>query len=155
MKDPSLLIRALYQHLKAPVGGNLAKLQPRPLPDGEIVAGAAEMAVTRTEDLPGGGWCSDGLILPRAYIGYVAVHYALNTDQHTTYPDEARILRTLSSYESLSAVASEPGFRTFGSTPSTWFINTEPTKAQKAAVLTLSFDWRLEVDLVIKEGDPP
>ena len=155
MQDIGPLIRLLYQRLKAPDGGNLAQLVPRALGNDQILAGRSEMAVTKTVVEPGGGWASGGFLVPHTYLGYIAVHYAVDVDQHVTFPDEAAIYRVLETFSGLPAVQAEPHFRGLGDAPADWFLNTEPTKAGKPPVLTLAFDFALSIDLTLKEGPPP
>lgn len=155
MRDPSTLVKLLYQRLKAPDGGNLARLVPRALGNEEIAPGLSEMALTKAVDEDGGGWSSGGLLVPRTYLGFIAVHYAVAADQHVTYPDEAAIYRVLTTFELLPQVQAEPAFRSLGQAPADWFLNTEPTKAQRPAVQTLTFDFALSIDLTLQEGPPP
>lgn len=152
MNNPGPLFRSLFKHLITEA--NLPRLIPRPLKPSEIVAGLSEFVVTRADDLPGGGWSSAGLLVPRAYMGYVAVHYAQNVDQHDTFADEAAIFRALVTFEMLPAVAAQEAFRTFGNTPSNWFLNTVPEQASQPPVLTLVFDWQMDIDLTLKEAPP-
>lgn len=153
MLTPAPLFRALYQHVRATA--SLPGLQPRPLAAGDLLAGSSEFVITRGEDLPGGGWVSAGLLVPRAYLGYIAVHYASGTDQHETYTDEAAIVRALLTFDRLPAVAANPAFRGLGDTPSDWFLNTTPEQAGKPPVLTLAFEFSLQIDLTIQEGMAP
>lgn len=153
MNDPAPLVRRLFQHVRTQA--NLPALQPRPLPAQGIVAGSSEFVITRApDDGAGGGWGSGGLLLPTTYQGYIAVHYAADTDQHNTLSDHAAILRALQTFGDLDAVASDPHWREMGPTPADWFLNQEPTKVQLPPVLTLSFDFSLQFDLTLQEGQP-
>lgn len=155
MNNPSTLLRLLYQRLKARDGGNLAGLVPRALPDAGILPGTSEFVLTKAMDLDEGGWSSAGLLIPRQYQGFIAVHYALDTDQLGTLTDEGNIVRVLSTFPLHPTVQAEEAFRSFGHASADWFLNTEPVKAQKAAVMTLSFDWSLVVDLTVQEAPTP
>jgi hypothetical protein len=147
------LFRQLYQHVIATA--NLPTLQPRPLKDAEIKPGTAEFVITQGIELPGSAWINGGLLIPRGYLGYIAVHYAAETSQHETFDDEANVFRALATFRALPAVASNPAFRELGDAPSVWFLNTDPVKAELPPVLTLNIDFSVQLDLTIQEGTPP
>lgn len=149
MIDPAPLFRLLYQHVRTQA--NLPGLTPRPLASKELKGGTSEFVITAGQESPGGGWGSGGLLVPRAYQGYIAVHYAADTDQHKTFTDEAAIFRALTSFDHLPDVQSNNAFRGLGGAPSNWFLNPVPAEAGLPPVLTLAFDFTLEVDLTITE----
>lgn len=145
--NAALLLRLVYQRAK--VLGGLTGLTPRALADGEIVAGRSEFAVSGSEEPGNAGWDGDMLVLPRVYSGYVAVHYAGDTDQRLTFGDEARLTAALATFEEDPRVGQIQGLRGIGLVPTRWFLNDAPVRAQQPAVLTLSLDWTLGVNLLI------
>lgn len=146
-QNAALLLRLIYQRAKT-LGG-LRDLTPRALGDLELVAGRSEFAVVDSRDPDQGGWDGDVLVLPRLYTGYVAVHYPATTDQHETFADEARVTAALSTYTDDPRVQQIPGLNGMGVVPARWFLNDRPAKVGKPAVLTLEFEWSLDVNLLI------
>lgn len=143
----ALLLRLVYQRAK--VLGGLRDLTPRALTDLEIVPGRSEFAVVDSDDLNQGGWDGDLLVIPRQYVGYVAVHYPSTTDQRETFEDEARVMAALTTYGQDPRVTVVPGFNGMGTVPGRWFLNDRPAKVAQTPVLTLEFTWTLGVNLLI------
>ncbi|CAM3666980.1 hypothetical protein [Deinococcus frigens] len=142
------LLRLLVQRVI--VLGKLPRLIPRALHAHEIIPGRSEFCVTDSTELDSGsGWDGDFLVLPREYGGYIAVHYAQDTDQRETFPDEARLASALATFTEDARVRAVPGLRQFGLVPARWFLNDTPVSMQHPPVLTLEVEWTLGVNLLI------
>jgi len=144
LKDARVILALLYQHVQKEA--NLRDLVPRPLLARQVVAGSSEFAVTDVRTLEGGGVGANGLVVRRCYSGYVAVHYAHDTNPGDLTPDEARLNAALEGFRLIPAVQ-VPAVYSFGGFATGFRLNELPRDVQQPEVLTMSTDWDLTLDL--------
>jgi len=144
LKDARVILALLYQHVQKDAG--IPGLLPRPLLAREVVAGSSEFTVTGVRTDQGGGMSASGLIVRRIYSGYVAVHYAHDTNPGDLTPDEARLNAALEGFR-LNPTVQVPGFISFGGFDTDFRLNELPRDVQQPEVLSMFADWDLTLDL--------
>ena len=154
--DPRYAVRLLYQALAVTLGrdgsGALPRMSPRPLLPKQIVAGASEFAVSSTGQAMGAKVA--GSRQRRTYLGYVALHFGLDANPGDGLDEDALITAVLENFAGLMRqhAAQLPGltFSGLDGIDGDLFVNDTPTKASLPAVLTLTVNFNLTLDLKIE-----
>ncbi|MDL2342564.1 hypothetical protein QOL99_00175 [Deinococcus sp. MIMF12] len=159
--DPRPALRVLYHALKVTLGRDgtrpgLLDMAPRPLLAAQIVPGASEFAVSAVVP-PGAQPKVAGHLIRRVLQGYVSLHFPLGDNPGDGVDEAALIGAVLERAGQVFASYPTPGvtFAGMGDLASDLFINDAPAELQKPAVLTLTTNFDLVLDLRVELKESP